>query len=39
MRLIRRIVFFVFLLIFIISLINSFSILLNMYGDYKHPLN
>ena len=37
MRLIRRIVFFVFLLIFIISLINSFSILLNMYGDYKHP--
>ena len=37
MRLIRRIVFFAFLLIFIISLINSFSILLNMYGDYKHP--
>lgn len=37
MRLIRRIVFFVFLLFFIISLINSFSILLNMYGDYKYP--
>ena len=37
MRLIRRIVFFAFLLIFIISLINSFSILINMYGDYKHP--
>lgn len=37
MRLIRRIVFFVFLLIFIISLISSFCILLKLYGDYKHP--